>query len=302
MNYYISIDGGGTKTEGVTVDQNGHIVLRNKVGSSNPTDLGAETAIKVVADLVLSLIPKDATCVRVAVGGSGMKTGGLEQPLKDRLSAIGSVEEVVVLTDVLTAFYSAYDGVGSILIIGTGCVGYVSNGTEGTFIGGGGHFFDRLFSGFDLGREVVNAVLEAEDGRGDKTLLTDLFVAKAGVSARAHIKELYDKGKAYVASFAPLVFNAYEQGDKVAKAILERCACDLEKLLLAMHVKSGDKVAKITVFGGLNAKLNTIKKFLSSTIKEKVELIMPKNPIIFGGVKLVANVDDAFTKNFLSDY
>ena len=302
MVYYISIDGGGTKTEGVAVDKYGHIVSRKKVGSSNPTDLGVENAINVVYELVVSLIPNDATMVKIAVGGSGMKSAGLETPLKEKILAIDGVEEVVVLTDVLTAFYSAYERDGSILITGTGCVGYVDVDGQGQFIGGGGHFFDRLFSGFDLGREIVNAVLEAEDGRGEQTLLTELFLKQAGESAREHIKALYLGGKAYVASFAPLLFTAQEKGDKVAKEILCRCVCNLEKLLLAMHVKSGKSVTEITVFGGLNAKLNVVNEYLSCSVKEKVRLILPSKPIIFGGVKLIASVNEQFEKNFIKNY
>ena len=160
----------------------------------------------------------------------------------------------------------------------------------------------RRASGFDLGREIVNAVLEAEDGRGEQTLLTELFLKQAGESAREHIKALYLGGKAYVASFAPLLFTAQEKGDKVAKEILCRCVCNLEKLLLAMHVKSGKSVTEITVFGGLNAKLNVVNEYLSSSVKEKVKLILPSKPIIFGGVKLIASVNEQFEKNFIKNY
>ncbi len=66
MVYYLSIDGGGTKTEGVAVNNQGKIIKRLKVGSSNPNDIGTENAVNVIASLVEELIPTDATSVKIA--------------------------------------------------------------------------------------------------------------------------------------------------------------------------------------------------------------------------------------------
>lgn len=302
MRYLISIDGGGTKTEGVCVNSLGSIVSRDVLGSSNPNDVGNQTAIDLINGLVCSLLPKDATEVWVAIGGSGMKTAGIEDQIKQELLKTPCVKRVEVLTDVLTAYYSAYQDSGAILIIGTGCVGYVNDGAKEYFVGGGGHFIDRLCSGFDLGRGVINAVLEDQDGRGQPTILSQLFVERVGGGAREHLKQVYAKGKSYVASFAPLVFTAYEKNDKVASDVLCDCVQGLEKVLNAMYKIYGKETLEVTVFGGLTKKLEVIESFLTEQTRNKVRLLRPNAPIIFGGIKLLAKVDENFIKTFIQDY
>lgn len=302
MRYLISIDGGGTKTEGVCVNSLGSIVGRDILGSSNPNDVGYQTSIEVISGLVNTLLPSDATEVQIAIGGSGMKTAGIEDQIKQELLKTPCVNRVEVLSDVLTAYHSACDDKGAILIIGTGCVGYVNDGVKEYFVGGGGHFIDRLCSGFDLGRGVINAVLEDQDGRGQPTMLTQLFTERVGSGAREHLKEVYAKGKSYVASFAPLLFTAYEKNDKVASDVLCDCVKGLDKVLNAMHKIYGKDTLEVTVFGGLTKKLEVIESFLTEQTRNKVRLLRPNAPIIFGGIKLLAKVDEQFAKNFIEDY
>jgi N-acetylglucosamine kinase-like BadF-type ATPase len=174
---------------------------------------------------------------------------------------------------------------GAIVIIGTGCVAFVRKGGTVSQIGGGGYLIDDSFSGFDLGRECLNALLEAEDGRGEKTLLTSLFQQTTGENIKTNLKTVYQKGKPYIASFSKLVFQAFEQGDVIAERIIRDCVKRFEKVLHATCRLFGEEKCEITLFGGLTKKFEVIKSFLSEEIKNKCIFKYPQYPIVYGLLK-----------------
>lgn len=67
-------------------------------------------------------------------------------------------------------------GDGCCLISGTGSSCFVRRGDIYTQIGGWEYLIDKQGSGFDIGHDCIGAVLKAHDGRGQKTLLSDLAV------------------------------------------------------------------------------------------------------------------------------
>lgn len=91
-------------------------------------------------------------------------------------------------------------------------------------IGAWGYLLDELGGGFGLGRAVLRASLAERDGFGRKTLLTELSEQKLGTSVWESIDKIYKGGDSYIASFAPLVFEACAKGDAVADEILEEFA------------------------------------------------------------------------------
>jgi len=100
-------------------------------------------------------------------------------------------------------------------------------------VGGLGYLFERCGSGYDIGRDAISAALWARDGTGDMTLLTKLVEEKLGGTAWDHINLLYQSDVAYIASFAPLVSRAAEQGDPVAINIMERSSEYMVRMIRA---------------------------------------------------------------------
>ena len=304
MKYIVGVDGGGTKTEVVVCDINGNVISRRIGGSSNPNDIGNDNMLKVVGDLIEKVLPTDCDCVDIGLGISGIFTAGSEDFLINGLKARFSVfDRIKAYSDKDSALNCAYDGDGCIVIIGTGSVGLVSKGNSVKTIGGGGYLVDNALSGFDLGREVLNAVLCANDGIGEETVLTELFYDKTGENIREHLKVVYQKGKAYVASFAPLMFTALEKGDIIAENAMKKCVYGFEKLLLAVYNAWGKEKCEITFFGGLAKQMDVIKTFLSDGIKEKIIMKLPDSPIIYGLIKGFIRVKNTeFNANFKKTY
>ncbi len=302
MRYIIGVDGGGTKTEIVVCSAKGNIIRRETGGSSNPIDVGNAQMAEVVLSLIESALPQDCDSADIGLGISGIFTAGSENYLCRKIKEKFPVfNRIAVYSDKNSSLNCAYDKDGCIVIIGTGCVGAVKKKGIIKDIGGGGYLVDCGISGFDLGSEVLNAALSVEDGRIEKSVIADLFYERTKESVRAHLKTVYAKGKAYIASFAPMAFQALELGDSAAKHIFEKRVSEFEKLLSAMYRTWGEKTCEITLFGGLTKKFSAIWQFLSEEIKQKITFRMPKYPIIYGLMKDFIE-ENNFSEIFYKDY
>lgn len=207
MRYIIGVDGGGTKTEIVVCSAKGNIIRRETGGSSNPIDVGNAQMAEVVLSLIESALPQDCDSADIGLAFRGYLRRGA------RIISAGKLRKnfpyligIAVYSDKNSSLNCAYDKDGCIVIIGTGCVGAVKKKGIIKDIGGGGYLVDCGISGFDLGSEVLNAALSVEDGRIEKSVIADLFYERTKESVRAHLKTVYAKGKAYIASFAPMAF------------------------------------------------------------------------------------------------
>ena len=285
MRYYLGVDGGGTKTEFLWIDEGGRVALREIKGSSNPNDIGKD---KMIADMVAYIaenMPADADMVSVCMGLSGLGFSGAKEELFSALSKIDKVAHIDLCSDVQIALDSVYDGDGCIVIVGTGSVGYLRKKGEHILVGGCGYMIDSSLSGYDLGREVLNAVCSEGDGRGEKTLLTQLVCNATEKTLSELVRETYLQGKAYVASFAPFVFTAYEQGDRVAKEILARRVREWETLLWGVYRAYGEEKCEIALIGSIGKQINILLPFLSDGVKEKISFRLPDCPAVYGAVK-----------------
>jgi hypothetical protein len=110
---------------------------------------------------------------------------------------------------------------------------FLRRGDELIRIGGWGYLLDSGGGGYDIGRDALEAVLRAHDGRGEATALTEKITARLGGEAHTKITDIYREGKPYIASCAPDVFEAAREGDPVATAILRRNARKLAEYIEA---------------------------------------------------------------------
>ena len=299
MKYYLGVDGGGTKTEFVWTNERGMVVLRDIKGSSNPNDIGKDSMIADMVGYISENMPVDADTVCVCLGLSGLGFAGCKEELALAVKKIEKVAFVDVCSDVQIALDSVYDKDGCIVIMGTGSVGYLRKNGKHVLVGGCGYIIDSSVSGYDFGREVLNAVCSEADGRGEKTVLTELVFSQTGKTVAQLVKETYLYGKAYVASFAPFVFEGYERGDEVCKQILAGRVKEWESLLLGVRKSYGEEVCEITLIGGLTKRWGILSAFLSDDVKEKISFQLPKKPVVYGALKRAGLVEE---QGFLQTY
>ncbi|WP_434796423.1 N-acetylglucosamine kinase [Terrisporobacter vanillatitrophus] len=161
MNYIVSVDGGGTKTQLTISDLSGNILGNNKTGSSNYKSVGIDVAYENL-NMGLEEIYKDLNInkenIRMAVFGiSGCDSQDDYEIILNIIKKTGLKEEQIYLyNDGVLAFYAQADEPGLVIISGTGSIVLGIN-SYGRILrsGGWGYNFSDLGSGYEIGRKAL---------------------------------------------------------------------------------------------------------------------------------------------------
>ncbi len=303
----LAIDGGGTKTDVVLFAPDGTVIAKATAGGCNPNDIGFENSCAIIKNVVSEVTrDHDGLKIELCGGFAGLSGGSFANYLslyKDFFhSLLPNAKNMANHSDAVAAINSGMGREdGCVLISGTGSIAYRRCGDEITKIGGLGYLIDKGGSGYDFGRDLLYHVFCENDGRGEHTLLTELLTNHTGMSLSDTLKYTYQKGKPFIASLTPLVFDAYRQQDNIAKQILQENSKELAKLINTL-IKKGEK--QIVMTGSIFKDFEDLKTFLLPQVKGNPEFIFPKNKPIYGSMleamyqaKLSPSKD--FEKNFV---
>jgi N-acetylglucosamine kinase-like BadF-type ATPase len=168
----------------------------------------------------------------------------------------GYAGELQLTGDHVTALCGGVDGLqGMILIAGTGSICYGRNEDGRSHRAGGfGHLIDDEGSGYSIGRDVLAAVVRAEDGRSAPTALTRLaFERLQAESVRDIVGFVYDpaRNKKDIAALAPLLSEACEAGDGAALAIAGSSARSLLQLVVPVAEKLSLQAGPLALAGSV---------------------------------------------------
>lgn len=303
---YIGIDGGGTKTEFVLVNDQGELLNRIVLGPSNPNTCGLDSTLSVVRQGIDFLRPQDANVCGIFFGGAGLGTGNHAKEIRNRLSECYPGMEIGCGTDILNVTACSSDSENCIAVIcGTGSVVFAANGEELLRTGGGGYLFDRSGSGYHMGQSALVAALEERDGTGPTTLLTQLVEEKLGGTVWDNITRLYKENMSFIVSFAPLVTQACAQGDPVACEIMQKNADRLVKLISVARKKAPE--ARVLVLAGsLFKKDEAFLRQVTQQLDSHWKIELPDYPPVWGAclrsLKLGGVTQLPDPERFLEDY
>ena len=291
QTFYLGIDGGGTKTEFALADSNGNIIKSVCLGTANPSDIGLANALNVLRTGIIEVcgsLPKSN--ISVFAGLAGGSTAGTYEQIHAFLSKFGFAHTrngSDAMNAVMTSLGYA-DGIS--VIMGTGSVTFAQVNKKTHRIGGYGYLLGDAGSGFSLGSRAILAALCFEDGSGEKTELYEAVRKKCGTQTVIEsLGVFYSEGKRLIAQFAPLVLNAYTNGDKVAKQILFD---DLQKVAqnirsASKHLPESKEPARVVLCGGLCTKDRVIYHALCEIMaKENYSISVCEHPLVIGALKL----------------
>lgn len=293
----IGIDGGGSKTHAVLVGLDGTMVAEGLGGPGNLQTVGIQAAASVFFDLILDCCKKaqiaPESLQSVVIGAAGAGRAASATQLVDSMLSIcvkkkTIVKHIHVETDVRIAIEASFaGGPGIVLIGGTGSIAlYRTEDEKFLRAGGWGFRIGDEGSGYALGRDGLNAVLRQHDGRSEKTLLTHKALQHFGeAQIDGLIARIYD-GETDIASFAPKVFEAAVERDRVANGILVKNATELLDLVrvLIMKVRPKKKLP-VSLMGGLLESENVYSKMVGDKIIHALPHVViqkPKFPAAFG--------------------
>lgn len=294
IRYLLGIDGGGTKTEFLLTDLNQNKIKRISLGTSNPVNIGIEN-LKELLNQGISDICKDLDFAEISVfaGLAGSGADDIKSEIHNFLGRFG-----------FGAYSNGSDGDstiavalkgenGAAVIMGTGIIAFSCSEGEKHRIGGRGYMIDKGGSGFCLGSDALNSAFEFIDGRGGSELILKLVQNRINQRLEASVSEIYAGGATFVASFAPVIFEAFKQGDADAERILDRNAYEAAKLIKTArkYLKEHDKTV---ICGGLCKQKDILKPFLDKYLEDDLNLIFSDEPIINGAIFLAkSNVLDS---------
>ncbi len=306
MEYIIAIDGGSTKTDFVLCDVRGMVLKRLLFESSNPNVVGMKQSQNVLFEGISRLIREynitQYSSICMFAGISGGSTGGNQLEIAKFLNTAFAGAVVEVDSDAVNAMnLGLKDGNGISVIAGTGSIVFARSNGVFHRIGGWGYLFDMAGSGYDLGRDAIYAALCEYDKTGRQTLITKLLEQEMGGSIADGLDKLYREDKRYIASFAPVVFHAYDMGDAVANEIIQKTVVRLKKMIDTAAQYFTTKSVNVSCTGGL---------FQSAIMKQRIaensphHFIFPALPPVYGAVwqacKMAGyQMPDCFEDNFI---
>ena len=317
MTYVFGIDGGGTKTICVLMDENRVVLGRGEAGASNYQTLGIEKAKESIqlaierAVLSAKIAPKinlkiEAICLGLA-GVARPKDIEIVQFVVQNLQLTNTLpvtrsllpRNIVICSDCAIALVGGTGHpVGITVIAGTGSIVFGQNCQGKTKrVGGWGYILGDEGSGYDIAVGGLQAALKFYDGREEFTVLAEKFQTHLGLN---NLEELVDVvyrrglGVTEIAALAPIVDRAAALGDRVADGIINRAVAELifsTKTAFSALFEPAEEFEIVMIGGVWSGEANCRGRFETamSAIAPNAKVILPRSEPAFGAALLALN-------------
>ena len=255
--HVLGIDAGGIKTVCLLADERGHVIAESRGGGANLQAAGELEAEKILHRVMDEAIgDRDIRPAAICLGMAGVDREDDAEVVRGLMRRIGFKTRTLVVNDALIALVAgAGDRPGVVVVSGTGSIAYGRDARDRAARSGGwGYLLGDEGSGFWIGRAALTSVAREFDGRGPRTLLTDMVLSEMGLASPPQlIHAIYVRGlhRYAIASITPIVQRAAERGDAVAADILERAAVELTAAAASVILQLGMRgEAFPTILGG----------------------------------------------------
>ncbi len=279
---FIAFDAGGTKTR-CAVASKERILSRSEKGSGNIYAVGLEAATANIlssfedAILKAGIKKTDITAVNLAGAGCGKEENRVyfERVLNEK--APKAKINICNDSDVLLG-----NGSGIALIAGTGSICFSKDKNNNTLRAGGfGWRLGDEGSAFHLAFEAIRRSLRSEEAIDLPTKMVQAINNHFNVRAILDVIYIINDPackKEDIASFAPLVIQAAEQGDELAMDIIDYETNELLLLIQSIIKRiKGDYEKRIVISGGLL--INSI--YYRNIFESKIKIQYPEFTPIF---------------------
>ena len=281
--YYLGVDGGGTKTHVALMNDAREVVGEGTAGPSNPLRVGVETAVSNIVKATDQAMD-DAGVMRVDIaaatlGLAGVRRADIKQSIKASFTDQIRIRKTTVITDAEIALFATTLGKpGIVVIAGTGsvCLGKNEKGKM-AIAGGWGPLAGDEGGGVGIAQTALHAVAKASDGRGIATILSDRASEYFRASGPENlIVAIYSPqvDNTRIAGFAKFVVEAAQEGDAVATTILQEAGSELGLAACAVIDKLGLRRQKVPI--GCVGSVFNAGAILTNPMIETVHTIAPK--------------------------
>ncbi|ARV60067.1 ATPase [Nostocales cyanobacterium HT-58-2] len=314
MSYVLGIDGGGSKTVCILMDDTGKVLGRAESGASNYQSIGIEETLKSIKfaichavikarEITNNVIKIEAICLGLAGVGRSKDievVKGIVQEFQS--SSLPSItwelpaSNIVICNDALIALVGGVGyPVGIVVAAGTGSIifGRNHNG-ETKRVGGWGYILGDEGSAYKIAVAGMQAALKAYDGREMSTSLLESFQHYLELeSIEDLIEVIYRQGWGVkeIAALAPIVDNAAADGDEVAHRIIDDAVKELIKATSTIidaifsHTERFQVVTTGSVWQG-KSRIREIFATSILTLYPSAKVIFPRHEPAYGAALL----------------
>lgn len=262
--YYLGIDGGGTKTAFVLIDQKGQILATASKNTLYYMDIGFNEVVETLNSGIKEILAKtgilsfDIAAACIGLPGFGEikeDSDALEREIHKSIT----VKPVFIYNDVNVGWAgSLCCKPGINIVAGTGSIAFGVDiyGNEARS-GGWGHQIDcDEGSAFWIGLKLIQVFTKQSDGRMDKTPLYDTLKCTLDIKEDFDILNLVihklNMSRSEIASLSKVAYELALQGDPVTLQIFDDAAFELHLMVKALikRLNFGENV-KVSYSGGV---------------------------------------------------
>lgn len=262
---YVGVDGGATKSIISIADVEGNILGRCIGASANirisvpkTWDAILTNVNKILKDCDLHL--QDLS-IHAVMGLAGVE---IQDARAQFLATPHPFHTLQLTSDAHIACIGAHAGDdGSIIVVGTGVVGYQIAATKVAKVSGWGFPHDDIGGGAWLGLEAVKLTLQSLDGRETTSALTQAIYQHFDNNLTELVLWANLANSTNFAELAPLVIHAAANNDQAAINLLKKAAHAIEKVWLAL----GNTAIPCALVGGVAPFLQS---YLSHELQNKL--------------------------------
>ncbi len=285
--YLLGIDGGGTKTEFLLTDMYCNEIKRLILGGSNPVNVGIKNTCDLLGDGIRQICEGlETEEISVFAGIAGLKTGDYQKIITDFLAEFG-FSHFSCGSDIDLALELALnDKNGTAVILGTGIAAFSRNGEKLFRTGGRGYMIDKGGSGFHFGSDALNCAFSFLDGRDGSEVILKLAEEKLGKNIENAMGDIYKGGPSFIASLAPVIFEAFRYGDEKAVQIIEQNTKEIASVINGALKISENAEKRVVICGGLASQKDILSPFIEKYLDDGVLLTFNSEPMVNAAVFL----------------
>lgn len=270
----VGVDGGGTRTRAVLLDESGRIARWAASGGSNFQMVGLDGLRRRLGEVLRELGLGSASAeVAMCLGLAGAGRADEQHEIADMVAGEGWAARLRVVTDARAALEGAHaGGPGLIVIAGTGSIVLgKSAGDVEARAGGWGPLLGDDGSGYRIGLEALRAAYRARDGWGEPTLLDGVLRQHLGIDSWDQaVRRVYggDLDREHISGLAPLVFRCARQDDPVAIGIVAAAGGGLGRQVGAVAGRLLLTEVDVACAGGVFHQVAALWPFLEAAARQ----------------------------------
>ena len=245
MSAFLGIDGGGTKTDFLLIDDTGRVLSAHRAGSAYHLETGIDALESMLTAGIRTTLRRAALAPdEVSFAFIGLPAHGEDSALSSRLDGIAAVLPPArhrCGNDMVCGWAGALAGCDGInLVAGTGSIAYGEFAGRRARAGGWGELFSDEGSAYWVAREGMTLFSRMSDGRATQGPLYALVRERFGLRndldlCAAVYGPAAPLSRSEFAGLASLVARAAAAGDPQAQGVFEAAGRELAGLVDAVR-------------------------------------------------------------------